>query len=110
MYTQYCVYKNMYNYVCNQDKRLSPWALYKKLVHVYKGNQMYYLCKCVSRPFSYAFLWSEVSPDADMLIQFVELLWARGSVAHIPDFKMAAPINVLAFTRKVYHRETNASI
>ena len=30
------------------------------------------------------------------------ILWARGSVAHMkgwPDFKMAAPINVLAFTR-----------
>ena len=29
------------------------------------------------------------------------ILWARGSVAHIwPDFKMAATINVLAFSRR----------
>ena len=39
------------------------------------------------------------------------LLWARGSVAHNvgwPDLKMAASINVLAFTRRYFHWGTNA--
>ena len=53
-------------YVCNQNTRLSPWTLYKKLVHVCKGNQLYCLCKWVSHAFSYTFLWSKVSLDSEL--------------------------------------------
>ena len=42
-----------------------------------------------------------------------KVLWARGSVAHMegwPDFKMAAPINVLVFSRQYHRRGANASV
>ena len=38
------------------------------------------------------------------------LLWARSSVARWPDFQMAAPINILAFSRQYHRRGANASV